>query len=394
MLVGPTPLFAAAPRETVIMAVDESTVTPGSDAVEADSPAPPAPAVDRATLVSKVEKGLAALRASETGTRDSEPEPEIEEPVEDAESPTDDSNDPAPDDEPADEDSKPSKDESEDEPKEEAEQPQPKRKGPTLPDSYRRSLKAYDWSDADIDAALKSDPVNFTLTAQRIHANRNAELAKWAEMGRASRPEQENEDKPAKTVDRPKHLDEKGLFKPLDVDGMVEKFGNEDLVRQITEPVNELLKQVNALLPDLMSGVQSIKQSKTDNLARQIDGFFGGKDLKSYEKMYGKDGKTATDEQIESRNKVLEMADALMAGASMQHRKLSFSEAMLMAHDSVSIGFKTQAVREEIKSKVEKRGNSVSLRPSKGGKATKTGTPTRPELEARVKSSLAGMFGS
>lgn len=46
---------------------------------------------------------------------------------------------------------------------------------PTLPDSYRRSLKAYGWTDDEIAQNLKSLGSSFIGTAAKIHSNRNAD---------------------------------------------------------------------------------------------------------------------------------------------------------------------------------------------------------------------------
>lgn len=360
------------------------------------------PEVNRAALEAKVSKGLARLR----GELPEEPEAaadesEVEEAADDQPevvTPTDEEEDPKP--------SLPGGEDDEDEeeePEEVAEEQSPKpkakaeAKGPTFPAAIKRSLLAYGWTEDEVNEAIANDEGGkFLATATRIHQNRNQEIAAWAAAGRAARPKQEAPAEKGKPQASP-HVDDKGLLKPLDVDGLIEKHGNEDFVREVTGPVNEMIARINTLLPELASGVQSIQQSKQDALARQIDQFFGSNELKPYAELYGTDSANLEDSQLETRNKVLELADALIYGAAQQGRTLTAAEAMSLAHDSVSSGHKTQAVRKEMKTKVQARGKGITLRPSKiaGAAAKNSGKPkTRAQLEAATRQRLASVFGS
>lgn len=349
------------------------------------------PDADRSALESRVAQSLANFREIDSPADESEDAPEqaeVEETGEGAESPqaTDikaeqdgEEVDPSPENEEA----------------EESEQP-PKAKaktGPILPDSYRRSLKAYGWDDEEIDRALKNDPASFTLTAQKIHTNRNAEVAQWAALGRASRPASQGEQ--TTQAQQSPHVTQDGKFKPIDVDALVEKHGNEDLVRELVGPVNAAIEQINSMLPVLQTGVQSINQSKVEQLNKQVDDFFGGQSMTTYQPLYGDASKgELTKEHLESRMKVLELADALVSGARQQGRNLSNQEAMLMAHDSVSSGFKVQSVRKEIQGKVTQRNKGLTLRPTqRQGKDAKAPPSSRSELENRTKDRLASVFG-
>lgn len=281
---------------------------------------------------------------------------------------------------------------SEEQPKSEA---KPKT-GPTLPAAYVRSLKAYDWTDEEIEKAFKADPANFTVTAQKIHKNRSDEVAKWADIGRAIKEQSTAQKSDPKPQASP-HLDPKtGGFKPLDVDAMVEKYGNEEIVREIVAPVNEVLAAVNSILPDLLTGVSTIRQSRQETMARQVDQFFGQKELEPFASVYGKDFDTADEEQIGNRNKVLEVADALLAGAAQQGRKLTTTDALTMAHDHVSSGFKKDTAIKEVKQQVQKRSASITLKPSKTGTKT-TATSGKPknarDMEARTLTRLQAAFG-
>lgn len=349
---------------------------------------------DRSALEAKVSKGLAALR--------DDAEPEVDQPIEeDASSeeteaeaevtPDSSSDEPAKEVEPSDEG-----DEQSDEPEEEQDQqPKPKAaKVPTIPAALRRSLKAYDWTDEEIDEAAAGNPAGFLLTAQKIHMNRNKELAQWADMGRQTRVSADQTSTNQKETSQ--HRDPKtGAFKALDVDAMVEKYGNEDLVREIASPVNDIIQQINTLLPDLMTGISHIQQTRQQTLAKEIDGFFGGKDLANYTEVYGTDSNKLSTDNLQARNKVLEMADALVAGARQQGRTLKVNEALMLAHDSVSGDFKTKSIRKELTASVKKRNSGITMRPSQAGSKDNRGAPkSSSELEARTKARLAKVFGN
>jgi len=61
---------------------------------------------------------------------------------------------------------------------------------PTLPAAYRRSLKAAEWTDEEIDQAAKTQGAGFLSFAKKVHESRNAEVNRWAELGRAAKTQQ------------------------------------------------------------------------------------------------------------------------------------------------------------------------------------------------------------
>lgn len=262
--------------------------------------------------------------------------------------------------------------------------------GPTVPDAYRRSLKAYDWTDEEINAAAAQNPAQFLVTAQRIHSNRSSEIARWADIGRQVNHRQQ-ENQPQQPSQQ--HTDPKtGLFKPIDVTALAEKYGNPELVNEMAGPVNAMIQQFNAVLPMVLGGVSSIEQSRKETLSRQVEQFFTQKELEPFTKVYGKI-ESMDNEQVAARNKVLETADALIAGAAQQSRKLSITDALTMAHDHVSVGFKREAVRQEIKGAVQKRSTSLTVKPAKNA-VQPSGIPkSSQEMESRTRSRLAAVFG-
>lgn len=259
---------------------------------------------------------------------------------------------------------------------------------PTLPAAYRRSLKAYGWEDADIEAALQHDETAFTLTAMKIHKTRNDEIAKFAEQGRRLRQDAGNRTPESETPKSPTAAE----LKTIDTDALIEKYGNEEIVMAMAAPMNAAIAEMQALMPEVRKSVASAKRTQQEALGKAIDTFFGGTDMEPYSELYGKPG-IRTPEQTEKFDGVLELADAILAGAAEQGRKLSFEDAMESAHSDVSKGFTKTAVRTEIKKSIKKRGGSLTLKPSKGGKTPKAGQPkTQKQLEVRVQAALSKAF--
>jgi len=262
---------------------------------------------------------------------------------------------------------------------------------PTLPDSYRRSLKAYGWDDDAIDKNLRILGPQFIDTASRIHANRNQEVASWAEAGRRARQDQGNPDTLA--LGRTNQGQPPAGLPPVDIKKLAEQFGEEELVAAIAGPVNEVIAKLNAILPQVEQGSKAIKDAEEQGLIREVEAFFSGSELKPYAQVYGAGEKSLTNDQLGHRNQVLEEADALMAGAKFQGRKLSVGEALLIAHDHVSIEFKEQAVRTSLQKEAKKRNRGITAPPS--NRQAPTGRiRTREQLAEKIGPMLAKAFGT
>lgn len=269
---------------------------------------------------------------------------------------------------------------------------------PTLPDAYRRSLKAYGWNDDEIDTNLKTLGDKFLDTAQKIHTNRNAEVQQWANAGRQAREQQQQPGGATDPARQP--TDDANLpssLKPVDSEALKEKYGEDELIAEIVGPVNATIKAINALLPQLEQGVQHSQQNEQQALIREIEGFFTDESLKPYRELYGDstNGQTLQPEHWDRRNKVLETADALMAGAKLQGRNIDVREALELAHDSVSTEFKETAVRNGIKKEAKKRNRGITNKPSSRGKggAGETGpVNSRQGLEGRIAQRMKKVF--
>jgi len=346
------------------------------------------PATESPELIAKVDKGLAALFGDEgpsTEETDATDESSTEETAEEEAEPTEEK-----DEQEAETEEGEVKEEETETETEEAEEAAPpaKKAGPTLPEAYRRSLKAYGWEDDEIDTNLTTLGASFIATAQKIHSNRNTEVAQWANAGRAAK-QQTTDGQQTTTTAAPTQT---GL-QPIDVKALKKTYGDDVLVDQIAAPINAVIAEINKILPQVQAVQQRSDVSALEVLGRQVEEFFGGKELKSYAEVYG-DAKAP---KVEARNKVLELADALMTGARLQGRQLTLGEAMTYAHDSLSGDYKVKAARSEVKASLKKREKGITLKPGNKSKtiaATKGNKPaTRDDLEKKVAQGLQKMFG-
>lgn len=234
---------------------------------------------------------------------------------------------------------------------------------PTLPDAYVRSLKSRGWTDETIASDYQKLGVGFLDFAERTHRSRNEETAQMAAMGRKAR----DENAPTQPQQRQQQIAEtpSGL-KPIDAAKLKEKYGeDETMIDEIVGPVNAAIEHINKILPAVQQTQQRSQQAESEMLGQRVNEFFAGKELEPYKEVYGNPATaTLSGEHVAARNKVLELADALLVGAKLQRRDLSLGEAMQMAHDAVSGDFKEQAVRTTIKKELKQRNQSITLKPT------------------------------
>lgn len=258
----------------------------------------------------------------------------------------------------------------------------------SLPAAHIRSLKANDWSDEEIQQNIELLGDKFLPIAARIHKNRVAETAFYAEQGRRARAEQNAPKGQKPSADLADQL------QAIDGDGLKKKYGEHDLIDSLVKPYNQLLAEFKRIAPIVQESQKRSQQAELETLSRQIDGFFGGKELDPYKEVYGTAQDQLTENQLATRNKVLETADALMVGAKVQGRTMSLGDALQLAHDSVSGGFKNQAARSQIKAGLKARSKGISLKPSGKSSLAKTSgiVKNRDDLERKVGNSLAKVF--
>jgi len=261
-----------------------------------------------------------------------------------------------------------------------------------LPDAHRRSLKHYEWTDEEIDRAVKSGGSDFLTSAAKMHMIRTRELQHWAAAGREARRTGTTQ-QPVTTTQT---VVTDGDLKPVDIATLKQTYGDEPLIDALVGPINRAIQEMNAMLPVTREAKKRAEMIQLETLGKQVDSFFGGKEMKVYTDSYGVDSASLTDSQIQSRQKILEYADALIGGSRMQGRNLGLEEALQLAFDSVTSSAKEQVARESIEKSLKKREQGMIQKPGNRAQAKPVRKPgesrSRTELEASVKAKLREVF--
>ena len=265
----------------------------------------------------------------------------------------------------------------------------PAKPGSTLPAALRRTAKAREWSDEEIDGFFKQNPALALKTFEKMHQSRVQEVNEWAKLGRS----QQKPPVPVTAIPATgAPPDPLASLVPINVDEMVKKFGNEAIIKELAGPWNTALPLLKELAQEALENRAVSKKTMQETVGNLIDGFFTSAEIAAYKDLYG-DGKSLTAEQVQVRNTVLETADALIAGAAMQGRNLSVEDALNLAHDSVSGDFKEKVAVEQIRKTLTKRAKGLTLQPSHRGE-TPGGPPRdRNELLDRTTERMRAVFG-
>lgn len=265
---------------------------------------------------------------------------------------------------------------------------------PTLPDNIRRSLYSYRWKDEQIDAAMERDPATFMATATMLHESRVAQTQEWAAIGQKRREvEAADDDAPdlaAAITATP------GGGVSINYEALADASGFDvESLRKAFGPVATTIDTLNKVLPQLQEQATAVQEYRArqeqDNAYRLVTTFFGSDPLKPYTEFYGAGWDNVSEEQLGRRNKVVEMADHIIVGASQHGRDISEADALELAHGVVAADYTTTKVRKEIASSVKKRAAGVSLRPSSQTAPPAEGL-SRAELLARTGTRLATLF--
>ena len=263
----------------------------------------------------------------------------------------------------------------------------------TLPEAYRRSAKAREWTDAEIERFYKQDPELAIKTFEKMHQSRVSEVEQWAELGR--RAKAAAQPAPAAGAAPAVPADPLAALKPVDPKAMAEKYGNAELMEEIAAPLNAAIKALQPLIENAKAAYQATQQTQQDVLAKTVNDFFNGPELKPYEEVYGTDWSKLSPKQEETRKRTLEVADSLIAGAKMQGRSIDTIEALTLAHESVSSQFKERVIRDTIRKSATQRAKGVTLKPSGRGAVDASGPPkNRADMEQRAADRLREVFTS
>lgn len=288
---------------------------------------------------------------------------------------------------------------SEDEPtnidEEQEQSEEAEEKTPTLPDAYRRSAIHQGWTQDEIDEFFKSDPEKALKTLSKIHESNNRITTEFSNLGRMALEAQKNPPKPTTENDS-------DITKII---GNLEKeHGGDPLYEDVVKPLAQELQRIR-------TQVNTTPQSQTsppvtnerDGLVQQINTFFGQETLKGYYDFYGVPGEVRNDSQVQNYNKVLNIADQLIAGSILKtegKNPMSVPDALDNAHLLVSEPYRAEAERVTMKASMKKREKGVVLKPSTTSSAVDDATKdkskpdTRAELLSKTRQRLKKVFGT
>ena len=255
-----------------------------------------------------------------------------------------------------------------------------------IPEAYRRSAKARGWSDKEIEDFGNTQPELALQTLERIHTSRVEEVNDWANRGRQLKADEgttEPTETPATTLI------------PIDTAALIETYGNEELIKGIVDPINKAIASLSPVVEDARVAQEQAVKTRQEALMTTIDKFFGAESMAPYNELYGKTWDALTDTQRSTRDSVLEMADALVAGARAQGRILSVDNALLLAHDATTTTMKEKIIRDGVREQVTERAASLTLKPNVRGQTPDPAAPprNREELLSRADGWLAKAFG-
>lgn len=262
-----------------------------------------------------------------------------------------------------------------------------------VPAAMRRSLKAAQWTDAEIDGHYIADPELAMKTFNRVHTQRMDILGEYARIGRGQAAN-------AATATDSRTASEAVTDQPIqaiDVAALTAEMGEEhsEIAQRIAAPINAVVAKIQAVMPTIERGAAAAEHAEKVQALSVINTFFGSDGLKPYVPFYGDSTKGRTKAENQRYDQVLELADAMISGAAYQGRELRPEDALEAAHHDVSSEFQVQAVRTKLKQTVRKKAASVSLKPTGRGKSTATQGRAKNESDrvAKATAGLKAVFG-
>ena len=253
-----------------------------------------------------------------------------------------------------------------------------------FPDAYYRAMVHQEWKPEEIEDLIQTNPEKALALGKKFYDSTNRLSAQFAAIGR--KPVEPKAETPqAKTS-----------FKGLDLAKVAEALGiEESSAKNLVGEINTALKGQHDEVDLLRAALKeaSVRPTTTPEdkaLEKEVDQFFGDKEFLSlYGEFYGKEDNldNLTHTQAKRRIEVLERADEILAGATLNNRQMSTQEALTYAHFQVAKDIAESVVRKGIKASLTKRAKSMTLVPSKVSSDTgKSKTPKEREaaLEAKV----------
>ncbi len=268
-----------------------------------------------------------------------------------------------------------------------------------IPAAYIKAAKHQGWTDEEIESLYKTDPEVAERTFARTLEMTSTLAKDFSKIGQTKRRLADEEANQVPVV-QPQETPELDATVVKGIQKMRDEYGPE-----IADMFEMQQKTIAQLISKPAPVQQAARQSgavvqENELLAQQMNTFFRDADMTSYAEYYGTVAKDAKDwmgltgSQVNKRYDVIEMANDIIAGAETQGRNVSVTEALEMAHLSISGPVKERAIREEIKSKVVKRSGSITLKPASAKVPDASdGVKTKSEFEAATKDRLAKLFG-
>jgi hypothetical protein len=227
----------------------------------------------------------------------------------------------------------------------------------SLPENYIRAAIHQGWKPEAIDKFFASDPELALTTFENIYNSTNKISKMFAAQGRNVMKA-----KADKTV----QPDKKNF---IDVKALRDKYGDDEPSVEIAEAINKGLQEAFGSKQVVETGETGIDNrngspsSEDIALVQTIENFFGSDDMKPFGDFYGK-GDSRNRIQEMNRIAVVNMADQIIAGADLHGQELSASDALAMAHLSVSEPVREKVLRQNILKSVKKREKGITFRPS------------------------------
>jgi len=281
---------------------------------------------------------------------------------------------------------------------------------PQLSDAYYRAAIHRGMKPEEIDDFYKANPKLCVRTLGNIYEAVKRSSVEFAEHGRIAKAQARTKiEAEAKSIAEEKKSEFKGIdleaLRKTDIDpdvlAVVEAQNQQS--KFLFDEVQGLKETRSAQITDQPSGMTP-EQIRTTNreaaaIEQQIENFFKSDDLKGYKDFYGEVSKDAVDWNVltpgqkANRWAVIEMMDDMLVGASVHNRDMKLEKAMELAHLNVSDSMREKVIRENLKTAVIARSNSLTLKPSGTSKSGDIKPQTKEELEVVTAERLQKIFG-
>lgn len=264
----------------------------------------------------------------------------------------------------------------------------------SLPDAYCRAAEHQGWKPEEIKEFFEATPELAIQTLGKIYESTNKLSNDFANLGRATL-------KPANKPADSQTVTDVDANKAIDLTALKEEYGADSAVVKTMEAMQARLQTAPAAQPQT---VQQTVQQPVQQPVQQIDSqieimvnqFFTDPALQPYEEFYGKgkDANALTIQQNNNRYAVLETADNIVVGAQTLGNRMTWEQAMDLAHMTVSASVHEQAARTELKAQIVKRAAGTTLKPAKSKAVVpaKDAATSAADLEAKVEAKLNKIY--